>query len=132
MVGAQRRSGRRNINDDIGLTGSGCAFGGAQAFHDAVKLNAVAAGEELLRQTPVFGGNGQTATMAGAKFRRHIAEVGHGFHIEPDIRHGDDDIGMAKAQTGAEFDAGIGIGQPLAHQILTRDAEIDAARAQFA
>ncbi|MCY1244360.1 hypothetical protein D9M72_574300 [compost metagenome] len=39
---------------------------------------------------------------------------------------------MTEAETGAELDAGIGIGEPLAHQVFAGDAEIDRAIAKFA
>ncbi len=53
--------------------------------------------------------------MTGTEFRGHIAEIGHAVHIQPDFRHGDNDIGMAETEAGAEFHLRIGVGQPLSH-----------------
>ena len=39
--------------------------------------------------------------MAGAEIGGDIAEIGHGVDIEPDIRHGDHDIGMTEAEVRA-------------------------------
>ena len=102
MVGLERRAGRGDVDDDVGLAGGGRAFGRAEAFDDAVELDAVLAGEELLGQPPVFGGDRQPAAVAGAEIGGDVAEIGHGVDIEPDFRHGDDDIGMAEAEAGAE------------------------------
>ena len=105
MIGLQRRAGRGDVDDDVGRAGGGGAFGGAEAFDDAVELDAVLGGEELLGQAPVFGGDGEAAAVAGAEIGGDVAEIGHGIDIEPDIRHGDDDIGMAEAEADAEFGA---------------------------
>ena len=105
VVGLQRRAGRGDVDDDVGRAGGRSAFGGAEAFDDAVELDAVLAGEELLGQPPVFGGDRQPPAMAGAEIGGDVAEVGHGIDIEPDFRNGNDDIGMAEAEAGAEFRA---------------------------
>ncbi|MNZ89671.1 hypothetical protein D3C78_1086050 [compost metagenome] len=88
--------------------------------------------KELLRQPPVFGGDRQPAAMTGAEFRSDIAEIGHAVHIQPDFRHGDHDVGMTETEAGAKFHLRIGIGQSLAHKVLTRHAEIHRARADLA
>ena len=43
MIGSQGRAGGGDIDNDIGGTRSRRTFGGAEAFHDAVKLDAMAA-----------------------------------------------------------------------------------------
>ena len=98
MIGAQRRAGRGDVDDDIGRARRRRAFGGAEAFDDAVDLDAVLLREELLGQPPVFGGDAQPAAMALAEIGGDVVEVGHGVDVEPDLGHGDHDIGMAEAE----------------------------------
>ena len=60
-----------------------------------------------------------------------VVEIGHGPHIDPGLRHGDDDIGVAEAERGQHLDSGIGIRDLLAHQILAGDAEMGGARGEL-
>ena len=53
--------------------------------------------------------------------------IGHGAHVDPGLRHRDDDIGKAEAEAFDQHDALVGVGDHLAHQILAGDAEVDGA-----
>ena len=108
------------------------AFGGAEALDDPVELDTVAGGEEVLGQPPVFGCNGQAAAVAGAEVGSDIAEIGHGVDILPDVRDGDNDIGMTETEPRGNLHPLISAGQTFANQILTGDAEIHSASAEFA
>ena len=79
------------------------AFGGAQAFDDAVDLDAVLLREELLRQPPVFGGDAQPPAVALAEIGGDVIEIGHRHDVEPAFRHGDHDVGPAEAQPGCDL-----------------------------
>ena len=132
MIGAQRRACRGDVDDDVGRAGGRRAFGGAEAFDDAVDLDAVLAREELLGQPPVFGGDAQTAAMALAELGGDVVEVGHGVDVEPGFRHGDHDIGRAEAEPRLDRGLALPVGDVLAQQILAGDAEVDAALADLA
>ena len=83
------------------------ALGGAEALDDAVDLDAVLLREELLGQPPVFGGDAQPPAMALAEIGGDVVEIGHGVDVEPDLGHGDHDIGMAEAEPRARSRRGF-------------------------
>ena len=132
MVGAQRRAGRGDVDDDVGQTRRRRALGGAQALDDAVNLDAVLLREELLGEPPVFGGDPQPPAMALAEIGGDVVEIGHGVDVEPDVGNGNHDIGAAEAEPCGDLGARLPVGQRLAQQILAGDAEVDAAGAKFA
>jgi hypothetical protein len=94
-----------------------------KTFDNPIKLNTVAGRKETLRQTPVFGGNRQTAAMAGAEVRCHIAEIGHGVDILPDVWNGDDDIRIAKPKPDCDLHPLVGARQAFTHEVLAGDTE---------
>ena len=57
----------------------------------------------------------------------NVVDVGHGAHVDPGLRHGNDDIGMAEAQRRQQFDLRGRIGDLLAHKIFTGDAHVGCA-----
>ena len=63
----------------------------------------------------------------GAKGGGDIVEIGHGAHVDPGLRHGDDDIGVAKAERRQQLDCAVGVGEGLAHEIFAGDAEMHVA-----
>ena len=85
------------------------------------------AGEEAPGQVHIFGGDAQLAAVTGAHGRGDVVEIGHGADVDPGLRHGDDDVGLAEAERCQQHHAGIGVGDLLAHQILTGDAEMGGA-----
>ena len=60
-----------------------------------------------------------------------IFEIGHAFHIDPGLRHGDDDIGLTEAERRQELELAIGIRNSLAHEIFARHAEMRRAGGEF-
>ena len=107
------------------------AFGGALAVHQHVIGDAVGA-EELAHEVVVLGGDAQAVAAAGAEGGGGGVEIGHVAHIDPEGRHGDDEIGEAEAHRG-EFGHQVGpVGHFLAHEILAGDAEMQAAGGEFA
>ena len=56
-----------------------------------------------------------------------VVEIGHGAHVDPGLRHRDDDIGKAEAEPLDQHDASVGLRNHLAHQILAGDAEMHRA-----
>ena len=57
--------------------------------------------------------------------RRHVFEISHVAHVDPRLRRGDDDIGVAEAELREQDDLAVGL--RLAHQILAGDAEMGGA-----
>ena len=49
-------------------------------------------------------------------------------HVDPGLRHGDDDVGVAEAERRQQLDRCVGIGDALADEVLAGDAEMGAAR----
>ena len=125
-VGGERGAGGGDIDDHFGGAGRGRGFGGARAFHDAVIDDAVL-GKEGARQIGVFGGEPHFALVLEPERGGDIVEVGHAAHVDPGLRHGDDDIGETEAEPVDEHDLPVGVGDHLAHQILAGDAEMDGA-----
>ncbi len=62
---------------------------------------------------------------------RDVVEIGHVAHVDPGLRHGDHDIGVAKAESGHHDDALIGTRDHFPHQILAGDAEMHHALAEL-
>ena len=60
-----------------------------------------------------------------------VVEIGHVAHVDPGLRHGDDDIGEAEAELIDEHDLPVGIEDHLAHQVLAGDAEMHGALAEL-
>ena len=60
-----------------------------------------------------------------------VLKIRHGAHVDPGLGHGDDDIGVAEAQGGEDFDLGGGVGELLAHEVLARDAHMGGAGGQL-
>ena len=132
MVGAQRRTGRRDVDDHIGRTGGGRALRRPEAFDDAVNLDAVHLGEELLGEPPVFGGDPEPATVTLAEVGGDIVQIGHRIDIQPDFRHRHHHVGAAEAETRHDLGARLPVGPALAQKILAGNAEVDIALAEFA
>ena len=99
MVGTKRRSGRGDVDDDVGgEPDAGAPFGGTEAFDDPVDLDTVLGGKELLGQPPVFGRDPEPPAVTLAEIGGDVVEIGHRGDIEPDIGNSDDDIGAAEIQ----------------------------------
>ena len=128
-VGLEGRTTRGDVDDQFGGTGGGRAFGGAEAFDDAVVADAVKS-EMAPRQIGVLGRNPHAALMLAAECHRDLVEVFHAAHVDPARRHGDDDIGVTEAELLEKFDPPFGIGDFFADEVLAGDAEMDAAGAQ--
>ena len=62
---------------------------------------------------------------------RDIVDIGHGAHIDPGLRHGDNDVGKAEAEAFDEHDALVGIGDHFADEIFAGDAEMHGARREL-
>ncbi len=65
--------------------------------------------------------------MLGAKSGGDVVEIGHGADIDPRLRHGDHDIGAAKAEAFDQRHAPVRIRNALAYQVLTGYAEMHHA-----
>src|SRR5262249_48200586 len=61
-----------------------------------------------------------------------VVKVGHGAHVDPGLRHGDNNIGKAKSKPGDQDDAVLGLRDHLADQILAGNAEMHGALAELA
>ena len=89
-------------------------------------------GEEAAREVHILRRNPHPLSPARAIGRRDILEIGHGAHVDPGARRGDDDIGVSESEGAQEFDFGVDIGDLFAHQILARDAEMGCAGGELA
>ena len=96
-VGGKRRAGGGDVDDQLGGAGRRRAFGRAGAFDDAIIDDAVL-GKEAAREVDVFGGDPHLAVVLEAERGGDVVEIGHGAHVDPGLRHGDDDIGEAEAE----------------------------------
>ena len=84
-------------------------------------------GEEPAGQIDVFGCHPHALAALCVEGGRHVLEVGHGAHVDPGLRHRDDDVGVTEAERRQHGHARVGVGHRLADQILARDAEMHAA-----
>ena len=129
-VGRKRRTRRGDVHDDLGRARSRRAFGRAQAFDDAVVGEAMA-GEEAAGQVDVFGGDAELAALPYPHGRGDVVEIGHGPHVDPGLRHGHHDIGVAEAQRRQHLHGRVGIRDLLAHEVLAGDAEMGGTGGQL-
>ena len=88
-------------------------------------------GEKAARQVGVFGGEPHLALVAQPECGRDVIEIGHVAHVDPGLRHGDDDIGETEAEPRHHDDAPVRLRDHLAHQILAGDAEMHGALAEL-
>ena len=78
-------------------------------------------------EVDVFGGDPHLAVVLEAEGGGDVVEIGHAAHVDPGLRHGDDDIGEAEAEPVDQHHLPVGIGDHLAHQVLAGDAEMHRA-----
>ena len=76
------------------------------------------------RQVDILGGDAQPAAIALTHPGRDIIEIGHGRDVDPSLRHGDHDIGAAKAEWRQQFHGAVSIGNLLADEIFAGDTEM--------
>lgn len=69
--------------------------------------------------------------VAGAELRGHVAEIGHGHHVDPGLRHRHHHVGEAEAEFGDEMHLGTPVGDVLVDEIEAGDAEMDVAGRHF-
>jgi hypothetical protein len=96
------------------------------AFDDAVIDDAVF-GEEAAGQVGVFGGEPHLALVLEPERGGDVVEVGHVAHVDPGLRHGDDDIGECRNRAVDDTTLPVGVGDHLAHQVLAGDTEMHGA-----
>jgi len=90
------------------------------------------AGEEAARHVDVFGGDRQPPAVARPEPCGHVVEVLHGDHVDPRLRHGDDDVAMAEAERQQELGALREVGHRLLDLVAAGDAEVDGPGADLA
>ena len=130
-IGAQSRAARRDIDDDLGLPRRRRALCRAQTLDDAVVSDAVGA-EKLSGEIYIFRRHPHPLAAPGAEGGGDIFDIRHAAHVDPGLRHGDDDIGIAEAQRREQLHARVRVSQGLAQKVLAGDAHVDAARAELA
>ena len=69
--------------------------------------------------------------MTQAQIGRHVLKIPHRADIDPGLRNGDNDIGMAKAQRRHQLDGLVGLRDLLAHEVLARHAQMRRAGRQM-
>src|SRR4029453_8777674 len=126
MIGAKRRTGRGDVDDQ--LCGACCwrGFGGANAFHYAIAGDA-ARGKEATRQIHIFGGDAEAAAVRTGELRGDILEISHPRDVDPAVRDRHHYVRATKAEGGKKLDRAIDIGERLADQVLAGNAGLDAA-----
>ena len=102
-----------------------------EALDDAIVADAVL-GEKAAGQIDVFGRDPHPLAAPGAEGGGDVLEIGHGAHVDPGLRRGDDDIGAAEAERRQQSEALVGVGDLLAHEILAGDAEMRGAGGELA
>ena len=68
---------------------------------------------------------------ARAKSGGDIVEIGHGAHVDPSLRHGDDDVGVAEAQRRQKLHFASASAIVLAHEIFAGHAEMHIAAGEL-
>ena len=130
-VGAERRPGRGDVDDEIGGARGGGALGRAEAFDDAVVGDAVA-GEEAPRQVDIFGRDGQPAAVPRPEVGGDVVEVLHVGDVDPRLGHRDHDVASAEAERQDEIDLRLPVADRLLDLVAPGDAEMDGAGADLA
>ena len=130
-IGRERRAGRGDVDDQLGRAGGRRALGRPEALDDAIVGDAVL-GEKAPGEIDVFGRDPHPLAAPGAIGGGDVLEIGHGAHVDPGLRRGDDDIGAAEAERRQQLEPRIGVGDLLAHQILAGDAEMGGAGGELA
>ena len=83
--------------------------------------------EEAAGQVHVFGGDAQLALAPIAEIGGDILDVDHVGDVDPGLRRGDHDIGVAKAKASDLGHVAVSVGDLLADQVFSGDAEMRAA-----
>jgi hypothetical protein len=73
--------------------------------------------QKLAHKAVVFGGNPQPKPVPGAKCPGGGVQIIQRVDVNPRIRHRDDQIGMAKAQSGQFGHLHVPIGQLVTHKV---------------
>ena len=130
-IGFERRAGGGDVDDEFGRAGGGRALGRAEALDNAVVGDSML-GEKAAGEIDVFGRDPHALAALGAIGRSDIVEIGHGAHVDPGLRRGDHDIGVAEAERAQKLEPRLGVRHFLAHQILAGDAEMRGSRGKLA
>ena len=131
MVGPQGFAGRGDVGNRLGRQVLHRALGGTKAVNQLVIGNALA-GQKIAHQPVIFGGNAQPLAMRGAEGGGNRIQIVQRIHIDPGGRHGDDQIGMAKAQRRQFGHLHVPVCQLVADQVGPGHAQMDAPRRKFA
>jgi len=115
-----------DVDDQLRLSGRRRALGRAQTFDDAIVGDAVL-GEIAAREIDVFGRDAHALAALRAEGGGDVGEIGHVAHVDPRLRRGDDDIGVAEAERRQQFDLARSVGNGLAHEIFAGHAHVDGA-----
>src|SRR4029078_13743094 len=102
MIGAERRAGGGDVDDQLSGSRGRRGLRRADALEDAIAGDAVT-GEEAARQIHVFGGDAEPPAMHAGELRGDVLEVGHARDVDPAIRHGDDTAGADEPEALLEL-----------------------------
>ena len=69
--------------------------------------------------------------MALAEARRDVLDISHRAHIDPGLRHRDDDIRLAETELVDQHHALVGIREGLADLIFTGDTDVHRAEPEL-
>jgi hypothetical protein len=97
VVRPQRLAGGGDVGNRLGGSVLDRALGRALAVDQLVIRHPLRL-QEIADQPVILGGDPQPVAMRRAKARCRRVQVIHGFHVDPDVRHRDDQVGMAEAQ----------------------------------
>ena len=95
-----------------------------RTLDDAV-VGHVLLGEEAPGEFPVFGRDAHALAAARVEGGGDILEVRHRPHVDPGLRYGDDDIGVAEAERRQQFQLAICGLDLLADEVLAGDPHVD-------
>jgi len=131
VIGPQRFARGCDIGNRLGRFVFHGAFGGALAIDDLIIRN-TRLFQEFTHQAVVFRGDPQTEPVTRTKCGGGGIQIVQCIHINPAVRHSQNQIGKTEPQFCHHLNPLIPCGQFFADQVNPRDAQMNAARGQFA